>query len=260
MPTKKTKMAEQRLREIIRKQIIEVLKEEDVEEKEPDPEIEKEFKAAMDKAMGDLKSGMKSVDADVQKKLEDEDAIQDVIDDNPEIKKLAKECYSRARKRALNESHFKKLIKEEPITLAIGILLAAPKLMEIIGKVTKVVSKALGGEGKAGEKLEHVGHKMHEAYLKSIIQLLKGMVWIKNQISKNKTKVPDEVYTKYAKVIYIVVVATLGGVSAVGAVNAIQGAQLPMSIIESILAAVKSGEVATELPSILSSLLVNTIK
>ena len=257
-------VSEQRLREIIRKQIIEVLNEEDaeIEEKElkSDPETEKAFKSAMDKAMNDLKSGMKSIDGEIQKKLEDEDEVQSVIDDNPEIEKLAKECYIRTKSRALNESHHKQLIKEEPILLAIGIVMAVPKLMEIIGKVTKIVSKALGGEGKAGEKLEHVGHALHETYLKAIVQLLKGMVWIKNQISKNKTNVPDELYVKIAKVIYLVVVATLGGVSAMGAINAISGAQLPMSIVESILAAVKSGEVRAELGSIITSVVSTVIK
>lgn len=158
----------------------------------------------------------------------------------------------------LNE-HKQKLNEALGATAVIGIVLALPKLVEIItkavAKLVKLIQKFTGGKPPQGEeeqaawaaKIIDFTHKWHNVYIKAFYYMFKfAGLYKKAGIKDEKVKM------KVAKIMYYTVVAGLAVSAGVGAVGAFKagmsqsahGGEFAIATLESVMTAVKSGEVA----------------
>jgi hypothetical protein len=200
------------------------------EDGEKDPELEKAIKGGFDQ----LVSGMSSIGKDAESKVDDEKAVQDALDDAPVLKKMVGESMNR-RNRLLAEGNTRGALNEEAVILFIASLaIAMPKIIELVGKVVQWITNKLGGKNKVGEKIAHFGHWLHELVIKTII---KGLAFI-----PGFKKLPPDKQEKIAKVIHIVIVASLGVYSGYSAWSALEKGSNIMAGIEAAVAAVKAGE------------------
>lgn len=233
MPTqniKLTNLVKPNSMQAVLRETLQRLKEQDVDPKVED-EVEKAFTDAMNKAVTDFSAAAK----EAEKKSEDEKAVEDALKKAPELEKIANECLRR-RNKALVEGNIKEQqLNEEPLLLAVSIAIAVPRIVELVGKAVKFISLAMGGKGKIGDKLQHAGHKWHEKITNLI---LKGLTLIPGFKS-----LPADKQEKYAKVVHMVIVASLAVTSGAGAVEAVMQGKSALAGIEGALAAVKAGEV-----------------
>ena len=158
----------------------------------------------------------------------------------------------------LNE-HKQKLNEALGATAIIGLILALPKLTEIItkalAKLIKVVKKFVGAnppKGPAEEaawaaKIIDFTHKWHKVYIKAFYYMFKfSGLYKKAGITDEGTRM------KVAKIMYYTVVAGLAVSAGVGAIGAFKagmsqaahGGEFAIGTLESVMTAVKSGEVA----------------
>lgn len=121
----------------------------------------------------------------------------------------------------------KQPINEEAVSLVISGILAAPKLLEWIGKAVGWISKKLGGK-TTGKNWEKAGKKLEKTYLKIIITLLKwtGFLkdyWTDEVYEKGKTLPTrvknDQKLLVTAKTIYAVILGVAGLSAGYGAVH-----------------------------------------
>jgi len=162
-----------------------------------------------------------------------------------EIEKIFEEFF--------NDSSNKNLIKEEKeqldeslTGLIIGGLLSAPKLIALLGKLIKKISKVFGkdtSEEGIGAWIEKKGEQLEGTYIKGLMQAIKftGLaksVWKKEDGSVDKEKLHDT-----AEVIFAVILA----VAAVGAggtaISALKSGSGIMAAIEGGLTGIKSSEI-----------------
>jgi hypothetical protein len=128
------------------------------------------------------------------------------------------------------------------IVLVAGIALAIPEIVKLIGKVTKVAGKLLGGKGTTGEAIIAKAKKMHHMLVHPIEWAL-----IKLGIPKDKAHTA-------AGVILTTVVAGLMVTSGVGAYKAATTGSTTLAGLEAALTAVKGGEVTTFLSKSLAAI------
>lgn len=229
--TSGTTITESELKRIIRNEVIRFLKEAD----EVDPQDEKDVIAAFEKAAKEMQTGIAKIASDVDKKNDDEKAVDAALKKQPELAKVANESIKR-RKKALTEGKTRQALNEEIGLLFItSIALAIPAIVELIGKVVKSVSLLLGGTGKAGDKLIHAGHKWHH---KITAIILKGLTLI-----PGFKQLPADKQEKIANIVHTVIVASLAVASGAGAIKAASQGANAMAGIEVALTAVKAGEV-----------------
>ena len=239
-------LTESELQRIIRNEVLRYLK----EEEDVDKEFEKEFEDAMNAASGQIKSTLGKVAGEIENVEGDKEKAADILKKEPELAKLAAESIRR-RKKALKEGRKKETINEVGPALIIGIAIAIPALMQIVGNTATFISKKLGLTGETGEKIAHIGHDLHE---KMIAMIRKG---IDTSLSKWKkyNDLPEPTKQKIANGIHILIVATLAVNSGVGAVDALKAGQAGLSGLETALAAVKGGEVKAFLVDLIKSTL-----
>lgn len=191
---------------------------------------EKQQVAALDQAMG---SAFKSM-GDMLKSSEDQ-LKQDVQQADIEIK--------------------------ESITIATvaGILLAAPKIVELIAKgfqkVVTIFKKTFPRKGaqteqeqsEAAAKIIEFTHKWHKSYVKGLKWILK----VSGLFDKAGIK-GDADQSRAAEMIYYTLIAALAVYSGVGAASAFKSAiaandagHLSLAALETAMASIKTGEVAT---------------
>ena len=224
-------LTESELKRIIRNEVLRYLK----EEEEVDPEAEKEVEKAFTDAASKLSAELSSIGKNVEAKEKDDAAVDAALKKQPELAKVAQEAVRR-RGRALNEGKRRQAMNEEITVLFVAsVALALPAIMELVGKIVKTISVFLGGEGKAGEKLIHAGHKWHG---KIVALILKGLTFIPGfkNLDADKQK-------KVANIIHTVIVASLAVASGAGAIKAMQHGSTAMAGIEGALTAVKAGEI-----------------
>jgi hypothetical protein len=150
-------------------------------------------------------------------------------------------------------------VKEEIGTIAIiGMILAAPKVVELLAKgfatVVKTYKKlfqknsAKTEEDKVemAEKIIEFTHKWHKSYIKG----LKWILSVTGIFDKAGIK-SDSDKSKAAEVLYYTIVAALAVYSGVGAVSAFKTSAQTLNIsdfslgaLESAMSTIKSGEVA----------------
>jgi len=231
------------LQKLIKEEVQRMIREAEDDAPAPNPQIEAELEKALEDAGKSFASEMNKIAKDTETKLKDEDEVQQVIDDNPELEKLAKESVSiknRLKDGKISLQEREKLNEEIFSILGItSILMALPAVVTLIGKLVSVIERKLGGKKEMGEKIQHFGHEMHEMVLK-LIQ--KGMMLI-----PGFKKMPSDKQKKIVHLVHIVIVLMLaiqsGGV-AIGEIKAgLQAANIGIASFEGVLTAVKSGEV-----------------
>ena len=224
-------ITESELKRIIQNEVMRYLKEED----EVNPQDEKDVMAAFEKAAKDMEAGLSKIGGDVDKKNDDEKAVDAALKKQPELAKVANECIKR-RKKALTEGKSRNALNEEVTLLFISSLaMAIPAIVELIGKIVKSLSILLGGSGKAGEKLIHAGHKWHHKITGLILKGLQKLPYFKD--------LPADKQEKFANIIHTAIVAVLAIYSGKGAIDAISHGSGALAGIEAALTAVKAGEI-----------------
>lgn len=200
-----------------------------LQEEKLGPEDEKEIKD-LDAAMG---SSLKAMAAAFETDIE---AVKAEVDDLPE--------------KPLNEAI--------GVVAVIGMVLAAPKVVELIvkglSKLVKLFKKLMPkGEAKTEEdkndaaaKIIDFTHKWHKMYIKG----LKGLLKISGIFKKAGITEPAA-QDKAATMLYYTIIAGLAVYSGIGAISAFKNAasvaahagSFEIGVLEAAMAAIKSGEV-----------------
>lgn len=204
---------------------------EDDGEEKLSPEEEK----AMEKIVTTFADQFKKSAGEIKHDAADEKEIEQIKKKYPQLKKLGEN--------QVNEAVGAALIS--------GLIVAIPKLIELFGLFTKGAGTLLAkfgfkkGEQKLknfAEKIIHAGHDLHKKYIKVVQGALKVMLPEFNTL-------PADAQAKVAEIIYMVIVVSLGVSSGLGAVDAFKASHFSIAGVEGLLAAVKSGEIATWLTS-----------
>lgn len=209
------------------------------EEEQVDPKIEDELEKALGDAAKKFATDMSKVGKDAQTKLQDEDEVEKVLKQNPEIEKLAKESVARRGKQLTERGQ----LNEELLSVSflVGLALAIPSIVSLIGSLVKVIEGKLGSKTEMGDKLKHIGHEMHEGIIKYITNGLK--------LIPGFSKLKPETQKKISTVVHVVIVAYLaihsGGVAIESVKSGLEAANISTAAVEGALAAVKTGEVAS---------------
>ncbi|WWT39316.1 hypothetical protein [Microcystis phage Mel-JY01] len=201
------------------------------EEDEAEAELEKAFSDAFNSVMSDFSSAGK----EAEQKVNDDKAVEDALKKTPELQKVANESYRRINSALTENNKRKQQINEVGFLFAVGIALAIPRIVELIGKLVSIVEKKLGGKSAVGEKLQHAGHEMHHMII-SFVE--KGLKFI-----PGFSKLPADKQEKIAHTVMTVIVAMLAVYSGAGAIEALTKGDTVIAGIEAALAAVKSDEV-----------------
>lgn len=157
------------------------------------------------------------------------------------------------------KEHKQKLNEAIGVTVILGFILALPKLVEIITKaITKLIKliqkltkenppKTEQEKVEWAEKIIEFTHKWHKLYIKAFYYMFKmSGLYKKAGITDESTKM------KVAKIFYYTVVAGLAVAAGVGAIGAFKtaasqaahGGEFALGTFESVMVAIKSGEVA----------------
>jgi hypothetical protein len=202
-----------------------------------DDQEAKELEKAMGQGFKDLESALSSMEDEAKADVEqvDESILEGRLDEKGQL-------------------------KEELTTVAIiGILLAAPKLVELmakgLSKLIKVFKKVMGkGEGKddpegTAAKIIEFTHKWHKSYIKALRWILKVTgVFKKAKITSDANQM------KAASMLYYTIIAGLAVYSGVGAISAFKSGMasagsgaggFSLSALEAGMAAIKTGEVSS---------------
>ena len=236
-------ITESELRQIIQNEVMRYLKEEEV-----DKEAEKEFEDAMAGVVGQISSELNKVSGEIKSLETDKDKAADILKKEPELAKLATEAIRR-RKKALREGKQKQALNELGPLFFAGIAMAIPVIVQLVGKMTKVISQKMGGTGEAGEKIAHVGHAMHEKIVGMIRKALDASLFKIPALAK----LEDAKKNKIAKGVQMLIVASLAVVSGAGAIDALKSGGHALAGTEAALTAVKSGELKAYLVDLIKS-------
>jgi hypothetical protein len=220
-----------------------------INEEKIDPEVKNVF----DDVMKSISSQMKSAISDVENELKgksEEELEKIAADTDPLLGKLAQESVYSIKRTIKERSNNKRgrINEEFGFMFFAGLALALPPIIELIGKLSKIISKKLGGSGEVGEKIAHFGHELHEVYHEALRRLLDMTLFklpsLKIIDERGKKQITDALF-----MLIIVYMAIYSGSAAV---NAIKGLEIGPAVAESALAAIKSGEV--------TGWVINTIK
>lgn len=235
------------LKELIKAEVKRRLNEEDAVPE--DPAVEQELEKALEDGAKKLAADMSKVGTEVETKLKSQEEVEQVLKQNPDIQKLANESRKMSGKtlqerEALNEEIFS-------VTFLVGLTLAIPSVVSLIGSIVKVIESKLGSKTEMGDKLKHIGHEMHEGIIKFITNGLK--------LIPGFAKLKPDTQRKIATVVHIIIVSYLaihsGGVAIESVKSGMEAANISKAMIEGALSAVKAGEVSSFLKSAILSVL-----
>lgn len=217
-------------------------------EEEIDPEVKKAFDTMMKDLSSKVKTAVSGVEGELKGKSEEE-LEQIAADADPLLGKLAKESIM-SRKKYIREFSNKKGKVNEDFGLMFfaGLALALPPIIELIGKLAKYISQKFGGSGEFGEKIAHFGHSLHEAYHGALRSLLDATLFK----LPSMRKIDEQGKKQITDALFMLVIAFMAFYSGSAAIDAIKGLKIGPAVVESALAAIKSGEV--------TGWVINTIK
>jgi hypothetical protein len=133
----------------------------------------------------------------------------------------------------------------ESITgLVVGGLLAAPKILEWIGKSINYIAKKLTGkdEVKIATWIEKNAHKWEKLYIKAIVGAIKLTGFASRIWKKEDGSVDEQKLLTTAQVLYVVILA----IAAAGAVKTVLGPGSPViKALESTFGSIKVGEIVS---------------
>lgn len=149
--------------------------------------------------------------------------------------------------------------EQEPLneaigSLIIGGLLAAPKVLEWVGKAIGAIAKKFGNstnESSVAQTIEKFAHKWEHTYLNLIIKLIKITGLAKNVWKDGEGNIDNEKLETTAKVIYAVVLAVAAGYAVKGVLTADSAI---IKAIESAVGGVKGIEISQIASKLKSSL------
>lgn len=160
----------------------------------------------------------------------------------------------------LTEEEKQHLNEVEPISLTVGLILSAPKIIELLGKlikgavsVFKKVKNKLGlgddkdvsGENKATAWLENNAHKLHDKYINIIKKTVKFLGFASKIWKDPETKKVDEEKLKLvAEVLLLVAIGVAAGYSFTGGISALKAGHPIVAALEGGLGAIKGSEIA----------------
>ena len=179
------------------------------------------------------------------KKSQLKELVQQVLSEqeNPKIDAALNQAFNQLGKEISSKKDSlvsnNKEVNEAGITLAVGVVLSGPEIAKIIGKITKVVGKFLGGSGASGEKIIRWADHKHHQLINLIVKALKLIPGV----SKS-----NKVETLAKAVLHLVVAGLLihGGL-AMGA--KIASGNLQGAALKGAMNAVKAGELVTYIRS-----------
>tara|TARA_B100000900_G_C20339165_1_gene617472 strand:- start:50 stop:667 length:618 start_codon:yes stop_codon:yes gene_type:complete len=197
------------------------------------------------------------------KKSEIVELVKEVITEVKEEKKLnlILEGVTKEDINAVHESE-KPLVNEAVVSIIVGAVLAAPKLMEYLAQVVKFIVKIFrklfkgGGESEEGENtvsnwIEKNGHTLHKKYIKIVMKVVK-LFGVAKTVWKDKQsgKVDIKKLKLTAEVLLNVAIAIAGASAIGGAVSAFSSGSPIIGAIESGLGGIKGVELAAAVKSI----------
>ena len=197
------------------------------------------------------------------KKSEIVSLIKEVITEVKEEKKLnlILEGVTKKDINAVHESE-KPLVNEAVVSIIVGAVLAAPKLMEYLAQVVKFIVKIFrklfkgGGESEEGENkvsnwIEKNGHSLHSKYIKIVIKVVK-LFGVAKTVWKDKQsgKIDEKKLKLTAEVLLNVAIAIAGANAIGGAVSAFSSGSPIIGAIETGLGGIKGVELAAAVKSI----------
>ena len=197
------------------------------------------------------------------KKSEIVKLIKEVITEVKEERKLnlILEGVTKEDINAVHESE-KPLVNEAVVSIIIGAVLAAPKLMEYLAQVVKFVVRIFkpftnkdgnfeDGENKVSSWIEKNGHTLHSKYIKIVMKVVKLFGVAKNVWKDKQSGEVDEKKLKLTAEVLLNVAIAIAGASAIGgAVSAFNAGSPIIGAIESGLGGVKGVELAAAVKSI----------
>ena len=152
---------------------------------------------------------------------------------------------------SLKEGEYKSTVTTEGETLnesvtglVVGGLLAAPKILEWIGKSINWIAKKLAGkdEVKIATWIEKNAHKWEKLYIKAIVGAIKLTGFASRIWKKEDGSVDEQKLLTTAQVLYVVILA----IAAAGAVKTVLGPGSPViKALESTFGSVKVGEIVS---------------
>ena len=136
----------------------------------------------------------------------------------------------------------KEVLNEAITSLIIGGLLAAPKLIEWLGKAIKYIGKKLLGkdENKIADWIIEKGHKWEKLYIKAIIVAVKLTGFAKQIWKKEDGSIDEQKLILTAKVLFAVILAVAGGMAVKGVLST---NSVIIQALESTFAGVKGTEI-----------------
>jgi len=136
----------------------------------------------------------------------------------------------------------KEVLNEAIASLVIGGLLAAPKLIEWLGKAIKFIGKKLLGkdENKIADWIIKNGHKWEKLYIKAIVAAVKFTGFAKQIWQKEDGSIDEQKLVVTAKVLFAVILAVAGGIALKGVLSANSAI---IQALESTFAGVKASEI-----------------
>lgn len=137
----------------------------------------------------------------------------------------------------------KEVLKEAVSSLVIGGLLAAPKLIEWLGKAIKFIGKKLAGkdENKIADWIINFGHTWEKIYIKVLVNAVK-LTGFASQVWKNKDgNIDEQKLVLTAKVLFAVILAVAGSMVIKGVLSTNSAI---IQALESTFAGVKATEIA----------------
>lgn len=197
------------------------------------------------------------------KKSQLQELVREVITEVKEERKLnlILEGVTKEDINAVQESE-KPLVNEAVVSIIIGAVLAAPKLMEYLAQVVKFVVRIFkpftnkdgnfeDGENKVSSWIEKNGHTLHSKYIKIVMKVVKLFGVAKTVWKDKQSGEVDEKKLKLTAEVLLNVAIAIAGASAIGgAVSAFNAGSPIIGAIESGLGGVKGVELAAAVKSI----------
>lgn len=178
--------------------------------------------------------------------IKDIDAKLDLADD--EVFMVLQGILSDLEQEAVNQESER--IDEVGVAFVAGAALAMPIIMKGIVGVSSVFRKALSGYGIVDSDpgwenwLNNKSDELHHAYIHICEKIVDGAIKVAETASLGKYQGPSEVARKRAaNVLFVAILATLAGSAGVGIGNALAGKSYMVAGTESLLGAIKVGEI-----------------
>jgi len=164
-----------------------------------------------------------------------------------DLKKVATTTGDRDGQLEVQKEHVELKINEAGLIMAAGTILAAPKIIELMGQGLNKLGIKTNAQilQKFGNKMSHFGHAIHKKYVGVIEAILKPMTGYMDDNQRHEL----------AGSILTMIVAGLGVASIHGAISAAQAGHAAVASGEGFLAAIKGLEIAEKVRELLPAAL-----